>query len=507
MAIRQFNKILITNRSEIALRIQATCKSLGIKTVAIYAPEDAQASHVYKADESYPLSLPGFQAYLNQEEILSIACNAGVDAIHPGYGFLSESSSFAKKVLAAGIVWIGPMPDTMLLMGDKAQARGLMRLINVPINQGGEFKAVAFDLNAAKDCAQALGYPVIIKDSLGGGGKAMRRVDHDIDFDTAWYAVLSEGKRLGFSGNIIVEKYLPNARHIEIQIAGDGKNFIHFFERECSVQRKHQKIVEEAPCRFVPQETLDRMYDAAITIAQAVSYVNIGTVEFLVAATGEFYFLEVNARLQVEHSVTELTTGVDLVALQIYVALNQKLPMSQQEICRRGHAIECRIYAENPANNFMPSVGTVQYLQIPRGPFVRVDHDLRHGGEITPFFDAMIAKITVQAATRAQALANMLAALNDFMLAGCTTNISFLRAIITSDVFIKGDISTHWLLSSDVVAKLCARDLAPLTIDQEELIVIAAALHEALAARAIMGVVHHKELYGVPKKWKQALWK
>jgi acetyl/propionyl-CoA carboxylase alpha subunit len=507
VAIRQCNKILISNRSEIALRIQATCKSLGIKTVAIYAPEDAQASYVYEADESYPLSLRGFQAYLNQEEILSIACKAGVDAIHPGYGFLSESSSFAKKVLAAGILWIGPMPETMLLMGDKAQARALMRMINVPINQGAEFKAVAFDLNSAKDCAQALGYPVIIKDSLGGGGKAMRRVDHAIDFDTAWHAVLSEGKRLGFSGNIIVEKYLQNARHIEIQIAGDGKNFIHFFERECSVQRKHQKIVEETPCRFVAQETLDRIYAAALTIAQAVSYVNIGTVEFLVAATGEFYFLEVNARLQVEHSVTELTTGVDLVALQIYVAFNQKLPITQQEVFRRGHAIECRIYAENPANNFMPSVGTVQYLQIPRGPFVRVDHDLRQGGEITPFFDAMIAKVTVQGATRSHALANMLAALSDFMLAGCITNISFLRAIIKSDDFIRGDISTHWLLSSDVVDKLCVADLAVLTIDQEEFVVIAAALQEALAARAMMEFVDHKKLYALSNKWKQVSWK
>ena len=507
MTIRQCNKILISNRSEIALRIQATCKSLGIKTVAIYAPEDAQASYVYQADESYPLSLRGFQAYLNQEEIISIACKAGVDAIHPGYGFLSESPSFAKKVLAANIVWIGPSPDTMLLMGDKAQARALMRMINVPISQGAEFKAVSFDLSGAKDCAQVLGFPVIIKDSLGGGGKAMRRVDRIADFDNAWHAVLSEGKRLGFSGNIIVEKYLQDARHIEVQIAGDGKEFIHFFERKCSVQRKHQKIVEEAPCRFVPQKTLDLMYEAALTIAQAVRYSNIGTVEFLVTPSGDFYFLEVNARLQVEHSVTELTTGVDLVALQIYVALNQALPMKQQDINRSGHAIECRMYAEDPIKNFMPSVGKIQYLQLPRGPFVRVDHDLRQGGEITPFFDAMIAKITVQGATRQQALANMLGALNDFILAGCMTNISFLRAIITTDVFVQGDISTHWLLSADTLAKLCTQDLRPLSLEQEEFVIVAAALQQALDARAVVEGLDHKNKRNASKAWKQLLWK
>ena len=368
----QFSKILICNRSEIALRIQATCKSLGIKTVAIYAPEDAQASYVYEADESYPLSLHGFQAYLNQEEIISIAHKASVEALHPGYGFLSESPSFAKKVIAAGITWIGPMPDTMVLTGDKAQARALMRMINVPINQGAEFKPVSFDLASAKDCAQKLGYPVIIKDSLGGGGKAMRRVDRDIDFDSAWHAVLSEGKRLGFCGNIIVEKYLGNARHIEIQIAGDGKNYIHFFERECSVQRKHQKIIEEAPCRFISQTTLKKMYETALAIAQAVKYTNIGTIEFLVTDTEEFYFLEINARLQVEHSVTELITGFDLIALQLSIAYNKILPWTQEEISHSGHALECRIYAEDPANNFMPSVGIIQYLKVPRGPFVRV---------------------------------------------------------------------------------------------------------------------------------------
>ncbi|MBM3887078.1 ATP-grasp domain-containing protein, partial [Candidatus Dependentiae bacterium] len=493
--------------SEIALRIQATCKSLGIKTVAIYAPEDAQASYVYEADESYPLSLRGFQAYLNQEEILSIALQAGVDALHPGYGFLSESASFAEKVIAAGIIWIGPNPETMLLMGDKAQARALMRLINVPINQGAEFKAVAFDLDEAKHCAQLLGYPVIIKDSLGGGGKAMRRVDKASDFDSAWHAVLSEGKRLGFSGNIIVEKYLPNARHIEIQIAGDGKNFIHFFERECSVQRKHQKIIEEAPCRFVDQSILSSMYAAALSIAQAVKYINIGTVEFLVASTGEFYFLEVNARLQVEHSVTELTTGVDLVALQIYIAVNDALPISQQDIIRNGHAIECRIYAEDPLNNFMPSVGTVQYLQVPRGPFVRVDHDLQQGEKVTPFFDAMIAKITVRGMNRSQALANMLGALHDFMLAGCTTNVNFLRSLITSEAFKAGAISTHWLLNANVLAELNVDSSKSLTTQDEVSVVVAAALKAALDEQLSMENIDRNDQRNVTKAWKMGLWK
>jgi acetyl-CoA carboxylase, biotin carboxylase subunit len=508
VSVWQYNKILISNRAEIALRIQTTCKSLGIKTVAIYAPEDANASYVAQADEAYPLSLRGFQAYLNQEEIISIACKAGVDAIHPGYGFLSESPSFAEKVIAADIVWIGPRPETMLLMGDKAQARALMRMINIPINKGCEFKAISFDLQAAKECAQKLGYPVIIKDSLGGGGKAMRRVEQSADFDNAWHAVLSEGKRLGFSGNIIVEKYLLEARHIEVQIAGDGKNVVHLFERECSVQRKHQKIVEEAPCRFVPQETLNLMYDAAVTIAKTVNYRGVGTVEFLVLATGEFYFLEVNARLQVEHSVTEFTTGIDLVALQIHVALNKALPVTQGDIVRIGHAIECRVYAEDPTQNFLPSTGLVQYLKIPWGLFLRVDHDLREGAEVTPFFDPMIAKITVWGATRQQAILSMVASLNDFVLVGCMTNNSLLKAILTDPNFIEGNVSTHWLLNPGILAQLCAKSVAADFEQDEATIVIVAAIQQALEARALVESVSDSgRAAGIQSRWKQATWK
>lgn len=504
MLVHNCKKILIANRSEIALRIQQTCKSLGIKTVAIYAPEDIQASYVAQADEAYPLSLQGFQAYLNQEEILAVACQAGVDAIHPGYGFLSESPSFAQHVEDAGIWWIGPTAQTMLITGDKAQARALMRRINVPINEGREFKAVSFDLEPAKECAQMLGYPVIIKDSLGGGGKAMRRVERDIDFGSAWHAVLSEGKRLGFAGNIIIEKYLTDVRHVEIQIAGDGERFIHLYERECSIQRRHQKIVEETPCRFVPESVLQNMYETAIFIARSVQYRGIGTVEFLVTPQGQYYFLEVNARLQVEHSITELTTGVDLVALQLVIATTNRLPLMQKEITRTGHAIECRVYAEDPIKNFLPSVGKIHFLQIPRGPFVRVDHDLAQGREITPFFDAMIAKISVFGFDRAAAIASMRAALNDFVLAGCITNRSFLQAILEHGDFIQGRASTNWLTNGQVFAILCAED--KLAIETEEKILIAAILQQALESRACAEkTAHEAPIRG--SGWKRSQWK
>ncbi len=501
-------KILIANRSEIALRIQQTCKSLGIKTVAIYAPEDAQASYVYQADEAYALSLQGFQAYLNQEEVLAIACQARADAIHPGYGFLSESFSFAQKVEEAGILWIGPTADTMLLTGDKAQARALMNKIKVPINLGREFKPVAFDLDRAKECAQELGYPIIIKDSLGGGGKAMRRVERDVDFGAAWHAVLSEGKRLGFSGNIIVEKYLVDARHVEVQIAGDGERFIHLYERECSVQRRHQKIIEEAPCRFVAQDVLNSMYDAAVSIARAVRYRGIGTVEFLVTDTGRFYFLEVNARLQVEHSVTELTTGVDLVALQIAIATTDRLPLSQRNITRTGHAIECRVYAEDPSKNFLPSVGVIDFLKVPRGPFVRVDHDLCAGREITPFFDAMIAKISVWGLDRNTALANMRAALSDFVLSGCITNRILLSSILVNKDFVLGRISTDWLANGDVLQALCVNqvDHGSSAIELEEEVVVAAILQQALELRAHAQTAA-RETPGQRSAWRRSQWK
>jgi acetyl/propionyl-CoA carboxylase alpha subunit len=505
--LHQGKKILIANRCEIALRIQATCKSLGIKTVAIYGPEDAQATFVYAADEAYPLSLRGFQAYLNQEEILSIALKAGVDAIHPGYGFLSENHFFVKKVIDAGLLWIGPEAQTMQLMGDKAQARALMRRLSVAINEGREFKAAVFDLEAAKECALQVGYPVIIKDALGGGGKAMRRVEREVDFDSAWHAVLSEGKRLGFSGNIIVEKYLVNARHIEVQIAGDGIDVIHLFERECSVQRKHQKIVEEAPARFVPQEVLNRMYATACTIAQSVGYKSIGTVEFLVTPQGEFYFLEVNARLQVEHSVTELTTGLDLIALQMYIAFNGRLPYVQSDIFRRGHAIECRVYAEDPSNNFMPCVGRIEYVQLPRGPFVRVDHDLQLQQEITPFFDPMIAKVTTHGFTRTQALANMCQALQDFMLVGCTTNISFLLNLIQDQAFVGGAFSTHWLHDASVLQALCAQP-ADTKYDDVQRAAIAAIIHQVVSAATQPATAYmSQQQQQVASAWKNMQWK
>jgi acetyl/propionyl-CoA carboxylase alpha subunit len=335
----KINKVLIANRSEIALRIQATCHTLGIKTVAIYSPEDVMSSYVYKASEAYRLSASGFSAYLNQDEIIAIAKQAGVDAIHPGYGFLSENAVFAQKVIDSKILWIGPHPESIKLMGDKSAARDIMQRAGVPVVPGFDVPTCESSLSKAKQFAEILGYPVILKDPLSGGGKAMRMVNKAEDFDVAWKLVLSESKRLTNSSHLLIEKYVQSGRHIEVQFAGNGQNFVHFFERECSIQRRHQKIIEEAPCKFVKYQALEKMYQAALCAAKAVDYINLGTVEFLVTPEEKFYFLEMNTRLQVEHSVTELTCGVDLVALQFYIASSKKLPFTQDDISRKVHAI------------------------------------------------------------------------------------------------------------------------------------------------------------------------
>ncbi len=439
-----FKKILIAHRSEVALRVQITCKALGIKTVAIYTKEDATLSFVSQADEAYKLSRSGLAGYLNQQEIIDIALACQADAIHPGYGFLAENGIFAQKVVDSGMVWIGPDPSVITLMGDKIKARQLVETLGVPTIPGFYVTHDNLDTVASQMQQQSL-YPVLIKNPLSGGGKAMRSVARHEDFIPTWEKLVIESLRMGLDASILlIEKHLDQTRHIEIQVAGDGERAVHFYERECSVQRRFQKVIEEAPCNFVSQATLEKMYACAVTITQAVGYKTVGTVEFILMPDESFYFLEMNTRLQVEHAITELTTGIDLVALQIQVAAGGKLG-SQDAINRRGHAIECRIYAEDPYQNFMPSTGEIIGLHLPKNIFIRHEHDLFKGMVISSFYDPMLSKLVIFHNTREGATRLMIEALKNYHIIGIKTNIGFLQAILLSQKFIAGEITTQLL--------------------------------------------------------------
>lgn len=448
---QKIKKILIANRSEVALRIAHTCRLMGIKTVAVYAPQDQNLRFVYQADESYPLTGDGFAAYLNYQEIISIARKSGACAIHPGYGFLAERSEAARAIIDASIIWIGPTPESIALVGDKVRAKELAAYAGVPIIPG---RSVGFDKNKALDFVGEIGFPVILKDPLGGGGKGTRVVRHESEFDKAWESVTSEVMRLTGSAQLLLEKYIEFGRHVEVQIAGDGENYIHLYERECSLQRRNQKIIEEAPCSFVRQDILERMYVASCSFAQSVAYNSIGTIEYMVTPQGDFYFLEMNTRLQVEHSVTEMTTGIDLVALQIDLSQGKKLSYIQQDIKRIGHAIECRIYAEDPGQNFFPATGTLNALFFPTGIGIRIDEDLAIGQEITSFFDPMIAKMTIFENNRVCACSLMQYVLDKSVIDGVTTNFLFLRALVSSLLFQEGNFHTQTLQNRELITSL-----------------------------------------------------
>ena len=434
-------KILIANRSEIASRIIFTCKTLNIKTIAIYSKEDIRLPYIYQADENHELSKSGARAYLEQDEIIEIAKKLNVNAIHPGYGFLSENHTFAQKVIDAGLVWIGPNSEIIKSMSDKINAKKLMQKVNVPVVPGNFISHETTDLDIL-NIANKIGFPLILKDPLGGGGKAIKKVFNIQELIPAINTVKSESSRLTKSDQILIEKYIENGRHIEVQIAGDGKNFIHMYERECSIQRRHQKIIEETPCKFVSRKTLNRIYKAAISAVKNIFYNNIGTVEFIVTPEEKFYFLEINTRLQVEHSITEETTGIDLVALQIELAQTNKLNLIQKNIIRSKHAIECRIYSEDPNNKFLPSTGIIKNLQIPQAPHTRIDHNLENEQEISALFDPMIAKITCWGKDRTIAINNLLAVLNQINVYGVSNNINLLINIIKSKNFQTGKIDT-----------------------------------------------------------------
>ncbi len=444
--MKQIRKILIANRGEIALRIIRTCKDMNIAAVAVYSDADCTSPHVLWADESvYIGTSASAESYLNIEAILKAARTAGVDAIHPGYGFLSENSRFATTCRDAGFLFIGPEPESIEVMGDKTRARQLMTRAGVPSPPGSSSDLQ--DVEEAKAVADKIGYPVLVKAAAGGGGKGMRVIDSPGQFEPEIKAARSEARNAFGDDRVYIEKYLKSPRHIEFQILADQYgNTVHLFERECSIQRRHQKIIEEAPCSIMTPELREDMAEAAIAAARSCNYTGAGTIEFLVDENKKFYFLEMNTRLQVEHPVTELIIGIDLVEMQIRIARGEKLPMKQQDLGIQGHAIECRIYAEDPGDNFLPSTGTLLRHRIPSGPGIRVDAGVEEGNEITIHYDPMISKLCVHSKDRKGSIERMKRALNEYEISGCKTTIPFCQFTMNHEGFVIGEYNTNFVM-------------------------------------------------------------
>jgi acetyl-CoA carboxylase, biotin carboxylase subunit len=457
-----FKKILIANRGEIALRIMRTCKEMGIATVAVYSDADQKALHMLNADEAVHIgpSEPT-QSYLDMEKIIDAAKKTGAEAIHPGYGFLAENAAFSGRCQEAGIVFIGPPPRVIEELGDKIRARQIMQEGGVPVIPG--MTEEASDPSAWGAAAEGIGYPVLIKASAGGGGKGMRVVDRPEDLNEACESASREAAAAFGSGAIYMEKFLAKSRHVEIQILADTHgNAIHLLERECSIQRRHQKIIEETPSPALTPALREKMGQAAVAAAKASGYVNAGTVEFILDPDGKFYFLEVNTRLQVEHPITEMITGVDLVRQQLEVAAGNPLSLSQEEIVGRGHSIECRIYAEDPETNFFPSPGKIIFLQEPSGPGVRNDCGVYSGFEVPVEYDPILSKLVVHGETRNQAIQRMVRALSTYAVLGVKTPIPFLMDVLQSAPFAEGETHTNFIEShfSDWTPGTDANDLA-----------------------------------------------
>lgn len=440
-----FNKVLIANRGEIAVRIIRACRELGIRTVAVYSTADRNALHVKLADEAVCIGPAATKdSYLNIKALLSACSVTGADAIHPGFGFLSENANFAKTCSRCGVKFIGPSSEAIELMGDKARAKETMKAAGVPVVPGSDGEIS--DLESAKETARQIGYPVLVKASAGGGGRGIRMVNSEEELESAVTAAKQEA--LNFFGNdgVYLEKVILNPRHVEIQILADSfGNVIHLGERDCSVQRRKQKVLEESPCAVMSEDLRQRMGEAAVKAAKACGYENAGTIEFLLDSDNHFYFMEMNTRIQVEHPVTELVTGVDLVQEQILIAQGLPLSYSQDDIHLTGHAIECRINAENPKLNFRPSPGKISSLNLPGGPGIRVDSAVYQGYEITPYYDSMIAKLIVYAKNRDTAIRKMKWALAEFLVEGVDTNIDFQLSILRDEDFISAEFDNGFL--------------------------------------------------------------
>lgn len=442
---RKINKLLVANRGEIALRVMRTAREMGIKTVAVFSEADRQALHVRFADESICIGAPpSSESYLRRDKIIAAALRTGADAIHPGYGFLSENEIFAREVIEAGLLFVGPPPEAIRIMGSKLSAKNAAAKFNVPLVPGTAEPIT--DIAKAKKVSKEIGYPILIKASAGGGGKGMRIVQNEAEFEEQMDRAVSEAQSAFGDGSVFIEKYVAKPRHIEFQILGDQHgNIVHLFERECSIQRRHQKVVEEAPSSVLTPAIRKEMGDAAVNVARSCGYFNAGTVEFIFDDTMNFYFLEMNTRLQVEHPVTEQITGVDLVRLQIRIAEGEKIPFQQEDLKIQGHAIEVRVYAEDPCNNFLPDIGTLKTYRRPQGHGIRVDDGFEEGMAISFYYDPMIAKMICHADTREAAIAKTIRAIDEYHITGVETTLGFCRFVMEHPAFRSGSFDTKFV--------------------------------------------------------------
>jgi acetyl-CoA carboxylase biotin carboxylase subunit len=443
--IRSIKKLLVANRGEIAIRVMRTCRELGIKTVAVYSDADRNALHVRYADEAYRLGPPpSRESYLLADKIIEICKTHNVDAVHPGYGFLSERSEFAIKLAEAGIIFVGPSAESMDLMGSKIASKQAVEKFGVPLVPG--LKEAITDIEAAKQVAVQIGFPVLIKASAGGGGKGMRIVNGVDEFESQMHMAQSEALSSFGDDSVFIEKYVAAPRHIEIQLMADNHgNVCYLFERDCSIQRRHQKLVEEAPSAVLTPEMRKQMGEAAVNVARAANYSGAGTVEFLLDEQLNFYFLEMNTRLQVEHPVTELITGLDLVKEQIRVAEGHPLSFTQEDLKINGHALELRVCAEDPMNNFLPDIGTLSTYRVPQGPGIRVDDCMEEGMEIPIHYDNMVAKLIVWADTRDNAIDKMKRAITEYRISGVANTLQFGHWVMENEHFIKGNFDTKFI--------------------------------------------------------------
>jgi acetyl-CoA carboxylase biotin carboxylase subunit len=469
-----FRKILIANRGEIAVRVMRACREMGIGTVAVYSEVDRKSLHVRYADQAFCIGpAPSSESYLRIDRLLDAAKRSGAEAIHPGYGFLAENPEFARACADAGLVFIGPPVAAMELMGSKTESRHTLILAGLPVVPGTDRPLES--LEETQRVAEGIGYPVMLKASAGGGGKGLRLVRAAAELESAYHTARSEAQNAFGDPSLYLEKYLDRPRHIEIQILGDQHgHLIHLGERECSLQRRHQKLLEECPSPFVNEDLRQRMGETALRIGKLAGYCNAGTVEFLVEPSGNFYFLEMNTRLQVEHPVTELVMGIDLVKEQIRIAAGEKLAWGQEDVRIRGAAIECRIYAEDPANNFFPSPGYISRLQVPAGPGVRRDSGVYEGWTVPLEYDPLLSKIAVWGTGRSEAIARMRRALGEYEIFGIKTNIPFFRRLLEHPEFVAGHLDTGFI---DRALAAGLMEEAPPSSEEERVAALAAALH------------------------------
>ena len=438
-------KILVANRGEIAIRVMRTAKKMGIKTVAVYSTVDRHAPHVKYADEAVLIGeAPSSQSYLLGDKIIEVAKKLDVDAIHPGYGFLSENAHFAELCEQNNITFIGPKSKAIKIMGSKLAAKDAVKTYNIPMVPGTD-EAIT-DISEAKNIAKDIGFPILIKASAGGGGKGMRVVEKESDFESQMERAISEAINAFGDGSVFIEKYVTSPRHIEIQVMADAHgNIIHLFERECSIQRRHQKVVEEAPSSVLTPELRKQMGEAAVKVAKSCDYLGAGTVEFLLDENHNFYFLEMNTRLQVEHPVSEWITGTDLVELQIRVARGETLPIKQEDLKIKGHALELRVYAEDPLNDFLPSVGNLEVYKLPSGKNIRVDNGFEEGMDIPIYYDPMLSKLITYGETRDEAIQLMIKAIENYQIEGIQTTLPFGTFVCKHEAFRSGDFDTHFV--------------------------------------------------------------